>query len=608
VSVKDVSVSLKSERVSGLRTQGSLGTFTRDEQWTLSQTGNWHSRLLDLNGDGDGLDANEFTDAGTFNTANELTQRSLSGGVTATYTRTYDAVGNLTNDGKDYKFEYDAFGRMVRVRNRSTDALVAEYTCNGLGFRTSWKYDANASGAVDGSDPVYWFTHDERWRVVATYRGSDSDPREVFVWHSAGMDGHGGSSYIDAVVLRQDDTTTAWTDAPDTLNRRIYPLQNWRADVVAVYDVNEGVIAERVKYSAYGVPFCVSAADFDGDGDVDAADNTAYSNANTAGDPSADLNLDGVVDFNDTLAWNNLYNAGETGGRSVLSLSSVRNRIGYAGYQHDPSITGSAQASGQGKYHVRFRVYDAGVGRWTRRDPLGYVDGMSVYEYVRSAPVEWTDSYGSMRVRGVGGGGSAGHSRRTEEQCCADAQRDGLRGTSQAGVICCDGRLVICVWTPSPGTCDHFHPTEAGCSEGKKKVRDCMRLHEQIHRDRHLQQRAAECAQNERGLSRPGFDPGVEPDDAECEAYGEELDCLARKRSECDSLPNTSDRGPCRSVIDHETLTICCLMRRRYTCSAAHQRGRCSMLDGSGPNQPWWDPWDPCVKPKPDLSPWLPWR
>jgi hypothetical protein len=57
---------------------------------------------------------------------------------------------------------------MVRVRNRSTDALVAEYTSNGLGFRTSWKYDADASGAVDGSDPVYWFTHDERRRVVVT--------------------------------------------------------------------------------------------------------------------------------------------------------------------------------------------------------------------------------------------------------------------------------------------------------------------------------------------------------------------------------------------------------------------------------------------------------
>jgi len=373
---------------------GSLGTFTRDEQWTLSQTGNWHSRLLDLNGDGDGLDANEFTDAGTFNTANELTQRSLTGGVTATYTRTYDAVGNLTNDGKDYKYEYDGFGRMVRVRNRSTDALVAEYTYNGLGFRTSWKYDANASGTVDGSDPVYWFTHDERWRIVATYRGSDTDPRELFVWHSAGMDGDGGSSYIDSIVLRQDDTSTAWTAAPDTLNRRIYPLQNWRADTVAVYDVNAGVIAERVKYSAYGVPFCIAAADFDGDGDVDAADNTAYSAANTAGDPSADLNLDNVVDFNDTLLWITLYNAAETGGRSVLSRSSVRNRIGYAGYQHDPSITGSAQASGQSKYHVRNRLLDSSLGRWTRRDPLGYVETADMYEYVFHSPINQLDPEG----------------------------------------------------------------------------------------------------------------------------------------------------------------------------------------------------------------------
>jgi len=161
-----------------------------------------------------------------------------------------------------------------------------------------------------------------------------------------------------------------------------------------VYDVNAGVIAERVRYSAYGVPFCIAAADFDGDGDVDSADNTAYSNANTAGDPSADLNLDSVVDFNDTLAWNNLYNVGETGGRSVLSRTSVRNRIGYAGYQHDPSITGSAQGSGQGKYHVRFRVYDAGIGRWTRRDPLGYVDGPTLYASLKGNPVSGLDPTG----------------------------------------------------------------------------------------------------------------------------------------------------------------------------------------------------------------------
>jgi len=373
---------------------GSLGSFTRDEQWTLSRTGNWASRLLDLNGDGDSNDADEFTDAGSFNRANELTQRALSGGVSATYSPAYDEAGNLTNDGKDYTYEYDAFGRLRRVRNRATSALVAEYSYNGLGFRTSWKYDANASGTVDGDDPVYWFTHDERWRIVATYRGGDADPREVFVWHAAGVDGGGDSSYIDSVVLRQDDNSTAWTAEPDVLGRRVYPLQNWRADVVAVFDASEGVVAERVKYSAYGVPFCVSAADFDADGDVDSADNSAFYAAHGNEDPSADLNLDGVVDFNDILAWIGVYNAGETGGRSALSRASIRNRIGYAGYQHDPSLTGSAQASGQSKYHVRHRVYDASIGRWTRRDPLGYVDGMSVYEYVASRPMNATDPRG----------------------------------------------------------------------------------------------------------------------------------------------------------------------------------------------------------------------
>ncbi|MBM4109648.1 MAG: hypothetical protein FJ255_12715, partial [Phycisphaerae bacterium] len=69
---------------------GSLGSFTRDEQWTLSRTGNWASRFLDLNGDGDSDDADEFTDAGSFNRANELTQRALSGGVSATCSGTRD--------------------------------------------------------------------------------------------------------------------------------------------------------------------------------------------------------------------------------------------------------------------------------------------------------------------------------------------------------------------------------------------------------------------------------------------------------------------------------------------------------------------------------------
>ena len=34
------------------------------------------------------------------------------------------------------------------------------------------------------------------------------------------------------------------------------------------------------------------------------------------------------------------------------------------------------------------------LGRWARRDPLGYVDGMSLYEYVASKPTRASDPYG----------------------------------------------------------------------------------------------------------------------------------------------------------------------------------------------------------------------
>jgi len=48
----------------------------------------------------------------------------------------------------------------------------------------------------------------------------------------------------------------------------------------------------------------------------------------------------------------------------------------------------------QTMYHVRNRVYDAENGRWTRRDRLGYVDGMGLYEYCRSGPVDEVDFEG----------------------------------------------------------------------------------------------------------------------------------------------------------------------------------------------------------------------
>ncbi len=85
--------------------------------------------------------------------------------------------------------------------------------------------------------------------------------------------------------------------------------------------------------------------------------------------------------------------ASNTFGRGVLSLAGIDNRIGYAGYIQDRFIA-SPLSGADGKYHVRFRVFDPEAGTWTRRDPLGYTDNNNLYEYVQNDPVLRIDAQG----------------------------------------------------------------------------------------------------------------------------------------------------------------------------------------------------------------------
>lgn len=175
---------------------------------------------------------------------------------------------------------------------------------------------------------------------------------------------------------------------------RLLDCQSWRHDVVMLL-ASDGGRREGYRYSAYGVPFGIPRADINGDGEVDLGDFNQYAvaNGNGVGDPGynirADINLDGEVDLDENGIISTDF--GATLGRGALSQvttsgsGGVRNRIGYAGYQYDDAAA---------KYHVRNRIYDAVGGRWLRRDPLGYVDGPSLYEYVGSRAMVATDSSG----------------------------------------------------------------------------------------------------------------------------------------------------------------------------------------------------------------------
>ena len=216
----------------------SIGSETREQTWTLDHLGNWDASTLDLDGDGTYTDPDELDEVRTHNAVNELLTRDVDDDSNPDYSLTYDEDGNLTDDGEDYEYVYDVFGRLREVRDTSDQSLVAEYRYNGLGFRIAAHEDTDTDGDVDSSDKWFHYVYDERWRMVANYREDDSDPKEEWHPHQAGLDGLGGSSYIDLVICRDRDANTAWTSASDgVLEERMYLCQNWRADVSAIVDV-----------------------------------------------------------------------------------------------------------------------------------------------------------------------------------------------------------------------------------------------------------------------------------------------------------------------------------------------------------------------------------
>ena len=66
---------------------------------------------------------------------------------------------------------------------------------------------------------------------------------------------------------------------------------------------------------------------------------------------------------------------------------SCQNEILFCGYRYDPET---------GLYNVRHRVYHPTLGRWVQRDPAGYVDGPSMYQYGISDPAGYVDWLGTQ--------------------------------------------------------------------------------------------------------------------------------------------------------------------------------------------------------------------
>jgi RHS repeat-associated protein len=74
---------------------------------------------------------------------------------------------------------------------------------------------------------------------------------------------------------------------------------------------------------------------------------------------------------------------------SFGNISNNKNKIDqpytYTGREYDRET---------GLYYYRARYYDASIGRFTAKDPIGFEGGINLYAYVGNNPVKWIDPWG----------------------------------------------------------------------------------------------------------------------------------------------------------------------------------------------------------------------
>src|SRR5690606_10149073 len=113
----------------------------------------------------------------THNLVNELDAMAVYNDMSlvGNYALAYDAVGNLLDDGEEYEYVWDGFGRLRKILDTSDQSLIAEYTYNGLGYLTGVHENTDGDTDTDNDDKWFYRMYDERWRWIGTFREDDSD-------------------------------------------------------------------------------------------------------------------------------------------------------------------------------------------------------------------------------------------------------------------------------------------------------------------------------------------------------------------------------------------------------------------------------------------------
>jgi YD repeat-containing protein len=137
---------------------------------------------------------------------------------------THDANGNLTRDEAGRQFVYDAWNRLVAVKDAEGN-LQKGYAYDGLHRRIQ-----ETAGGV--TTDLYY---SDAWQVLEERVGGQTMVQ--YVWSPV---------YVDALVLRDRDS-----NGDGTLDERLYVAQDANYNVTVLFD-NSGNVVERYIYDPFG--------------------------------------------------------------------------------------------------------------------------------------------------------------------------------------------------------------------------------------------------------------------------------------------------------------------------------------------------------------------
>ena len=300
------------------------------------------------------------------------TTGSGSGGMNGySYTASYDAKDRLTGwnransiDSQLWKLTHVGDWSSTTVNGTTqTRKHNAVHELTGIAGNTL-KYDPKGDLTREVGDTVDRFKWDFDNKMAAADTNQDGSNDLAFTYDALGRRVSkddvatgtdtvyvcSGQQVVAEYAANDDPATTApqqvyvygrYVDEPlmkvDAANGKLYYLRNRQYCITAMTDPS-GNVVERYAYTAYGVTTILAP--------------------------------DGIA---------------------VRATSAVGNPYMYTGRRLDKEF---ATSSENAVYYYRARYYIPQLGRFIGRDPMGYVDGCSLYQYVGSGPLGPVDPWG----------------------------------------------------------------------------------------------------------------------------------------------------------------------------------------------------------------------